>query len=76
MNPMSLGNAYIQAKVQTSKFIDTPSGVLNVVLRRLVHNNPNFDQKATSSIVQLQLKSRISRESLLKKVQMDDKFKT
>lgn len=73
-NPMSLGNAFIQTKVYTSKFIDTPSGVLNVVLRKMSHNNPSFKQKE-NSYIKIELKSRISRNLLtLPETTMSDKF--
>ena len=51
-------------QITSSKFIDTPSGILKVVLRKMSHTNQG-SFPAEKSYLKIQLKSHVKRSDVL-----------
>ncbi len=59
---MSFGD--VATKVQKSSVIDTPSAILNVVMKRLTHNTDNFYYN--SNIIRIKYLSHIRLDNIVK----------
>ncbi|CDW88085.1 c2 domain-containing protein [Stylonychia lemnae] len=66
MNPIVRAQCQVRTRLQTSKFIDIPSGYLSVGLRNMTHNNENLPE---SSYVKLTLRSKINKMMLPVEIQ-------
>lgn len=61
-SPSYLAQCVITGRIQSSRFIDTPSGLLNVALRKVGSTSSNFDAK--NYFVRIELKSFVSRDKI------------
>lgn len=63
-SPLSLANSIISTRLQSSKFIDTPSGILNVVLRQMTHTSDG-EFPADKYFISVKIQSKVSRDKVL-----------
>ncbi len=62
-SPLSLAQSLVTTRVVSSKFIDTPSGLLNLALKKFTHTNLNNFQYE-HCYLKVELHSRVARERL------------
>jgi hypothetical protein len=73
-SPTYLAQALVTTRVQSSKFIDMPSGLLTVVLRKLSHTSTNF--QAGNYFMTVELKSAVPRNRVAAYSTLEELFKT
>lgn len=70
---MNICQTLIKTRLSSSKFIDTPSGQLNVVVKKMSHNSGNFNLE---NYIQLELKSRVDKSRINTNQIVTDAYKT
>lgn len=73
-SPTYLAQALVTTRVQSSKFIDMPSGLLTVILKKLSHTSANF--QAANFYMTVELKSAVPRNRVAAYSTLEELFKS